>query len=439
MRASEIPYAAPAARAAIRPGYALAVAGAITPTLAIFAYKGLAPLFFTVAVVELGLFWRQNRRLPHPPLAVAVLFAAFVIWGVIGMAWSLDAMASLATAGKLALMAALGLLLLQVARDLDPACSRLATHASLWGLIVGLGFMAIEVFFGSPITHFLYEVLRLPHAVYPSMLDPAATVLVLVTAYVTGELLSRKRFGPALIIGAVAVTLALLSESMAAGLAGVVAVPVLAAVYWGGPSIGRGLAILSAVAILAAPLLPSRVLGPIQEHNWDAVASIYQRIGIWRFTETRIDERPVLGWGLDAARRIPGGHDGIKAENMHVQNPVVREKLTRYFNSGNIEQMPLHPHDAALQIWLEAGGIGAGLTAVFVVVTLFGAAGRWPVNRVGSAAAFAFGFAALVVCALSYGIWQTWWLAILFLGTVFLEIVMSRVAETASWNRSNTA
>jgi len=117
----------------------------------------------------------------------------------------------------------------------------------------------------------------------------------------------------------------------------------------------------------------------------------------------------------------------------------VREKLTRYFNSGNIEQMPLHPHDAALQIWLEAGGIGAGLTAVFVVVALFGAAGRWPVNRVGSAAAFAFGFAALVVCALSYGIWQTWWLAILFLGTVFLEIVMSRVAETASWNRSNTA
>lgn len=436
MTASDIPYA-PVARNAVRPGYMLAVAGAITPTLAIFAYKGLAPLFFAVAVIELGVFWHQNRRLPQPSLTAALLFAAFVIWGLVGMAWSLDPMASLATAGKLALMAALALPLLQVARNLDPTCSRLAMRASLGGLIVGLGFMAIEMF-GLPITHFIHSILGVPHSIYASMLDPATTVVVLVAAYVTGDLLNRNHVGLALVIGAIAVAVGVLGESMAAGLAGLVAVPVLAAAYWGGPSVGRGLAIVAAGAILAAPLLPNRVLTPVQEMNWPpgAIASVYQRIAIWKFTETRIDQRPVLGWGLDAARRIPGGHDGIKAESLHIQNPVMREKVTKYFDSGNIEQMPLHPHDGALQIWLEAGSIGAGLTAILVLVALFGAADRWRVNRIGSAAAVAFGIAALVVSGLSYGIWQTWWLATLFLGAAFVEIVMSAANGSASPGRA---
>ena len=43
-------------RATIRPGYALAAAGAVDPTLSVFAYKALAPLFFIVAVFEQDLY-----------------------------------------------------------------------------------------------------------------------------------------------------------------------------------------------------------------------------------------------------------------------------------------------------------------------------------------------------------------------------------------------
>lgn len=427
MTASDIPYT-PATQTAIRPGHALAVAGALMPTLAIFAYKGLAPLFFIVAVAELCLYWRENRCLPSASTLAALLFAAFVIWGVIGMAWSLDAWASLATAAKIALMAALGLPLLSASQDLDPIRRRLVMQASLGGLVVGLGFMAIEVFANLPITRFLYAGLHISHPIFPSMLDPAATVLVLVSAYVTGESLSRRHFGLAVAIGIVAVALAVLSQSMAAGLAGLLAIPMLIAVYCGGAPIGRAMAVIAAAAIMAAPLLPTRVLGPVKEFNWsaDAIPSVYQRIAIWEFAEQRIDERPILGWGLDAARRIPGGHNGIKAGSLHIQNPVMRERVTKYFDSGNIEQMPLHPHDGALQIWLEAGAVGAALAAVLVLSALFAVARRWPADRIGTAATLAFALAALVIAGISYGIWQTWWLATLFLGATFSNMLLAK-------------
>lgn len=427
MNASDIPYS-PATQATIRPGYAFMIAGAIGPTLSIFAYKGLAPLFFVVAVFELGLFWFEHRRLPRPSTSTALLFGAFVVWGLIGMIWSLDAAASLATAAKIALMAALGLPLISAARGLDPTIRRSVMQASLGGLAIGLAFMVIEVFFDLPITRFLYASLHLTHPINSSMLDPAATVLVLVSAYVAGDLLSRRHLALALIMGIAAVALAVLSQSMAAGLAGLVAVPILIAAYWGGVRFGRAFAIIAAVAIIAAPLLPTRILGPVKELNWpgDAIPSVYQRIAIWQFTERRIDQHPILGWGLDAARRIPGGHNGIKAESLNIQNPVMRARVTKYFNSGNIEQMPLHPHDGALQIWLEAGGIGAALTGTLALVSLFGVSRCWPTNRIGAAATLAFAVAALVIAGISYGIWQTWWLAVLFMGAAFSNMLIAK-------------
>jgi O-antigen ligase len=106
----------------------------------------------------------------------------------------------------------------------------------------------------------------------------------------------------------------------------------------------------------------------------------------------------------------------------------MREKVARYFNSGNIEQMPLHPHNAALQIWLEAGGIGAALTSLFVLLALSTAARRWPLSRPGAAASLSFAVAALLIAGLSYGIWQTWWLATLWLGAA---LARPATAETS--------
>ena len=89
----------------------------------------------------------------------------------------------------------------------------------------------------------------------------------------------------------------------------------------------------------------------------------------------------MIAWGLDASRAFPNA-------------------------------IPLHTHDAAMQLWLELGLPGAALTAAFFV-WLIGRIDRLEANdRPAAAAAAASLSAYLVVGALSFGAWQEWWLAL---------------------------
>src|SRR6202034_4481699 len=65
--------------------------------------------------------------------------------------------------------------------------------------------------------------------------------------------------------------------------------------------------------------------------------SVVHRIFIWRFTAERIAERPLLGWGMDAARDLPGGKPTVASLFPGAQIPA------------DAELLPLHPHDAVLE------------------------------------------------------------------------------------------
>src|SRR5205823_3722293 len=130
------------------------------------------------------------------------------------------------------------------------------------------------------------------------------------------------------------------------------------------------------------------------------------RLLIWSFTGDRIAERPVLGWGLDASRAIPGGNDDIRPGQ---------------------KWLPLHPHDAALQVWLELGAPGAALFAALLgLLWLRLAVAPWP--RLYAAAAGGGLSAALAVAFAGWGIWQEWWLGTLSLA-LFAMMAMARAAE----------
>ena len=63
-------------------------------------------------------------------------------------------------------------------------------------------------------------------------------------------------------------------------------------------------------------------------------ASWFARAGIWRFVSGEVLSHPLIGWGMDASRMWPN-------------------------------LIPLHPHNAALQVWLELGAVGAAIVIVF--------------------------------------------------------------------------
>jgi O-antigen ligase len=185
-------------------------------------------------------------------------------------------------------------------------------------------------------------------------------------------------------------------------------VPVGLLLYRSRARIARAAAVISVVAIITAPLTFARLERlPGIGATADVVKfSAGHRLLIWSFAGDRIAERALAGWGLDSSRAIPGGEAPIRAGEMW---------------------LPLHPHNAPLQLWLELGVPGAVLFALLIArawLTL--ARAEWP--RLFAAATGASLTIALAGCVAAYGIWQEWWLGTLWL-SLSLVLVMARAAR----------
>ena len=98
-------------------------------------------------------------------------------------------------------------------------------------------------------------------------------------------------------------------------------------------------------------------------------------------------------------------------------NPVLQPWIF-----GKMQLMPLHPHNAPLQLWLELGIPGA-LLFVAITACLLIAIARRLRDRLAAATAATVLLVAITLSSFSYGIWQTWWLAALWLAAGLTAMV----------------
>ena len=239
---------------------------------------------------------------------------------------------------------------------------------------------------------------------------------------------------PLAALGAVAVVLLLLTRlENASSVLGVVLGAIV--FLFAAINLRRTLRFLSVLVVaggLAAPFLSAEIG---KSPSFESVAAQLQashlhRLFIWQFAGERVLERPLWGWGLDSSRAMPGHAVDLAAE-IKALNPAADNRGAGVRNDP-LEAMPLHPHNAILQLWLELGLPGALIGLAAAVFALHSVArlgfGRWE-----AAAAAALVVTALVVALLSYGIWQVWWMSILWLaGGGLLTLARTRAAARSS-------
>lgn len=131
--------------------------------------------------------------------------------------------------------------------------------------------------------------------------------------------------------------------------------------------------------------------------------SYTHRLIIWDFTSDYIKQFPYFGWGLEAARFLPSS--------------TVKLFLPKKEIFLSLNTLPLHPHNAFLQIWLEGGVFAAFLLACFLcsLIVIIKKNFSDPKDRALLAGVF-LNF--LVPFYVSFGIWQTWWLSTLCFVTI---------------------
>ncbi len=93
-----------------------------------------------------------------------------------------------------------------------------------------------------------------------------------------------------------------------------------------------------------------------------------------------------------------------------------------------VPALPLHPHNASLQLWLELGLPGAALGAVLIGGIMI-RIGRMATARIDKAASAALVLGIATIGNLGYGAWQSWWLAAIWLSAGFMAVAIERTED----------
>jgi exopolysaccharide production protein ExoQ len=385
-------------RGRLHNGHVLGVAAMLTPLLGLYAPHSLAPLVVLVAVVATAVHRRRTGSWPVPGYAAAAVLAGLVAWAALSLTWTIQPLAGAANAlARLAGSLTCGVVVLQIAARLDEAERALFRALLVTGFGLALVLVAMERVTEFPLYRYL------PSADWPAQsfqsFNRGLTVLGLVVFPVA---LAVWRRSSMLSVGAWGVTLAVvLAFSSGSALAAVALGGGVAVAAYAAPRVTAvALGAMLVCGVLLAPVAWRVIPAPeaLPQISAAMPGSTVHRWLIWRFTAARVAERPLLGWGFDSSRSIPGSHEMLGMQG---------------------QSLPLHPHNAPLQWWLELGLPGALLGAALHLAALR-AITAGSLTRPAIAAAQGLLISAAVVANLSYGTWQNWWLAALALSAAFL-------------------
>ena len=402
-------------------GHILGAAAVLAMPIAFYVPKGIAPLFAISAIGTVIVQVIRTRSIPRVPRAlfvVSIVLAVFAVWAWASALWSVTPGQSLYAATSVFVTLVIGLSFVAAIRELDVGEHEVFERALVAGGIGGVALLAIELSSDAAVYRWVLEragfSIRSPVLVGVVFNFENGLSLAALFLWPWATALRNRGMGIlAVVFPLFAIGLMVLAGKeaplLAAALGGVVLAAALLAPRVATPVLG----LVVVIGVLAAPLLP-KAIPPMDELVRSAPnpsSSVYSRLLIWKTAGERIFERPFAGHGMDTSRALYGQKD--KTERIFYDragNPV--------WWTGALEPIPLHPHNAVLQIWLELGLVGAAGLALLLAATLRALA-RSRLARADKAACFALFTTGLTMASVSYGIWQGWWLGALWLTVAF--------------------
>jgi O-antigen ligase len=360
-------------------GWVLIVAAVLIPLTG-----WLAPREFSVLVAGVGLFCLPALRIADEDRPAALILFAALIWAAVSTMWSPyhPSKPGNSTILKLAFELPLYWSAISAGRRADPVLRTRALQILAWGCaLYGLALFT-EALDGGV----LYKAV---HAHYDPMRDDIAEAKIGHSTFVLGMLWplaaygagARFRWWLALVMAAGAGASAIAFGSDAPVL-GLVLAPLVGVIVlrWskGAPRV-MALAVAAIFLLAPAGIWAIRHFGDYAAIQAAMPTSYALRMGYWSHAVDWIRLHPLRGCGLEASREFG---PGIK----------------------------LHPHNDALQVWMELGAIGAVAAASFWGVALSRLSRTYSNLLAATTAASASVY--LLFAMFNFGVWQEWWLAL---------------------------
>lgn len=407
--------------AAVLGGMALCAVVAVYMPRALSFLPGLIGL---LAVMAWPFFTGGARPWSRVALGVAGLAVAMA---AVSALWAIDSGDALERAGKLAAVLLPGALIVGVAVAVPH--ERLA---KFWWLIPGaVGIAAVLLNFEYMTDMVVFRAVRGIDAaavVDRYELNRASVALVLLMVPCVGVVYAHMRraghdlpmaWARAGLYAALFVPMVSETESQTAQLVFIAGLLMLGVFPAWSRRAWQGLALLLAAGIMAAPFIAQYLFtlvpppGTVPPEGlgmlfWESNA--FARLEIWDFVSRYAMQNPLIGFGIEATRMVPA------------------------FDSKEIYQpglTVLHPHNGALQVWIEFGVVGAVLAAAgaWMMLTRVVAGVADVMGRRIAGASFA---GAVIVALTSYGLWQGWWLGLIMLLVAVTVVAVRGLARESA-------
>jgi O-antigen ligase len=387
-------------------GRVLGLALAALPTAVAMQSRAATPLLLAAALAVLA---AERARLAGLARAAVSFWPVGLVaaWAIASAAWSIAPAVSLDGALRFAALIALGALVPGAVDLLDPRARRWAAGGLVAGAAIAASVLLLEVFGGAWLSNAVRLFPDPPRRV--DGVKPGASVLaVLLPAAVAA---CWRRAGPvaAFALAAIGAAAVLAAPSQAAKLGLIAATAAAALALAPRPVVCRLGPLLLALAVLAGPAA-LQAAGEAAARAGVLPPSALHRVAIWDFVAARAAERPLLGWGFEASRVLPGGQERVPAATLdRLAPPGPARHLLDAMPDRFVQNLPLHPHNGGLQLRLELGMIGLGLAALAAWRT--GRAMVRAADRRVLAAGAAMAASGLAVALTAFGLWQAWWVA----------------------------
>ncbi|MFN3826333.1 MAG: O-antigen ligase family protein [Micavibrio sp.] len=383
--------------------------------LAVFAPRFLA---YGPSLAGLILYLRQGfvARAWRPGNCHAVIAAiAFTILAAISSLWAVHPEDCLERAFKLASLLIPAALGFGAIRYLPPATLKRHLLLVPWAVIIALCLIFSELLLDMPLYKWLNG-LKADEFFNSAAVNRAAVTCIACSFFALAILMQKKLYAEMGGIGLLILLVFALSQSQSAVLGILAGLPFFLLMPRNKTWVWKTLFLIVTALIMLSPLLGIFMLAFVDFIESSALSSFFshsyaaERLEIWTFVSKHILMSPWLGYGIEATRNI---------------NDFETSQI--FYRSTTV----LHPHNFALQIWIEFGILGAMIacTALYGLLHKIRLYEKVSIIRAETATVIAM----IAIAAVGYGMWQGWWLGLIILLFYFSALIrQSLVKQPAS-------
>ena len=331
-------------------GYIFSICGLAFPIVALWNSRAVVPFIAIVTLSAIILIWKRGLLVSLLKIddwlliGICLLLAATVH----GAFHVIDTKEAFVSSLKVFANTSLAILLFFAATFVTRKEAMASARCVAIGTYLVGTFLLCDVLTNGALSFFFINMTYTWNYKYFWFKSASTTFAICTLIAVFYHILEKRYFHAALLIAAaIFIQINIGNRTAAGGL--VIAFACGIGYHWIGHLRQKILAIiiillfLIPIYILSAGFSAEKISQFINVRN-SATSSVVYRMHAWEFVLQRINERPIIGWGLDGSKEFGGETAAI------ISDPIM----------GPLgEPVPLHPHNGVLEIWLELGAFGA--------------------------------------------------------------------------------